>query len=472
MFTFPYFLSVLSAIRNLKPQRVFLHSAREPTVDMWLYNTWLEELRELYPFIKSVHNREACNGTNPDKGFITRTLQKHGGIYIDNSILILNLTMGEKDSPPGIFRVDKYSKGMAVLGITKHIRQKMEAAELRWPENHTVDRCPSTQEVNKYSELPVRVNCVQMTSEFTPSVLLDEERDSNFNALARQVFYGAKTIPKPVRHEDPVIPNIAHFVWLGGGEMDFLFYLSVLSLLHIVKVDAVNIHGDRPPAGELWRNISGDPRVQFVRHDRIKKAGKGMIPVKKIEHQADLLMHTLMYTQGGIFLEYDSLFIQSIPEDFYHYDAVASLDNYVFPMPPFPDVLSLGVSMHRPRSEFLEIYRKSEALAPWRDNDYVWNCNRVPYKIYERNPHVISINATLQVICYDLKCYPTWIPSYRRQQSIKLSKNPEEWVDRVLAFHWTAPNPKEFINMSQLHRMNSTFFGKLGQKVLQAANLW
>ena len=170
-----------------------------------------------------------------------------------------------------------------------------------------------------------------MTSEFTPSVLLDEERDSNFNKLARQVFYGAKMIPKLVRHEDPVIPNIAHFVWLGGGEMDFLFYLSVLSLLHIVKVDAVNIHGDMPPARELWRNVSGDPRGHYIYHDRLTRVGDNLV-VNVIQHQADPLKHDLMFSHGGIFVDCDAMFVQPIPDDFYHYDAVVSLGNYWVPI--------------------------------------------------------------------------------------------------------------------------------------------
>ena len=465
-FTFPHFLSLLSAIHNLQPQSVVIFLSREPTIDMWLYNTWLGELRELYPFIKSLHTGSCCDGNKPSLGFIMKTLQKYGGIYIDNAVLVLNMTLGTRMSPqPRVFRVDRYTGGIAILGIAKNSSLIANIAG-----EEAIGRCLSVKQVNENSTALDHVTCVQMTSEFTPSVLLDEERDNNFNKLARQVFYGAKTIPKPVRHEDPVIPNIAHFVWLGGGEMDFLFYLSVLSLLHIVKVDAVNIHGDRPPAGALWRNVSGDPRVHYVYHNRMTRFGTGPFE-NLIQHQADLVKHDLMYAYGGIFVDCDAMFIQPIPEDFYHYDAVVTLDNYVFPMPPFPDVLNLGVSMHKPRSKFLEIFKQADALT-WQDEDYVWNSNRVPYKIYERNPHLVKIDPTLQVICYDLKCYPTWVPSYRRQDSAKLANSSETWVNRVLSFHWTEPSPAEFVNASELHRRSSTFFGKLGQKVLQAAKLW
>ena len=55
-------------------------------------------------------------------------------------------------------------------------------------------------------------------------------------------------------------------IWIGGGRMDFLFYLSLLSKLFVLKVDVVYIHGDMPPKGEYWEKLKQNKRI----FDRIK----------------------------------------------------------------------------------------------------------------------------------------------------------------------------------------------------------
>jgi len=65
---------------------------------------------------------------------------------------------------------------------------------------------------------------------------------------------------------DELVPNIAHMIWIGGGPMDYLFYLSVLSLLYVAKVDTVYIHGDLEPPGENWKSIMSMEKTR----DRVK----------------------------------------------------------------------------------------------------------------------------------------------------------------------------------------------------------
>ena len=47
--------------------------------------------------------------------------------------------------------------------------------------------------------------------------------------------------------------------------MSFLFFVSVLSLLHVAKVDMVYVHGDGPLTGYYWDLlIDTGQNVQFV----------------------------------------------------------------------------------------------------------------------------------------------------------------------------------------------------------------
>ena len=90
--------------------------------------------------------------------------------------------------------------------------------------------------------------CINIKSRIFPKDIW--RRNDEFGRVTRNVFYGSlEIIPEAKPNYDTMISNIAHMVWLGGGEMDFLFFLSVLSLLHVVQVDTVCIQGDAPPSG-------------------------------------------------------------------------------------------------------------------------------------------------------------------------------------------------------------------------------
>ena len=57
------------------------------------------------------------------------------------------------------------------------------------------------------------------------------------------------------------------YAWpVAGGPMDYLFYLTVLSLLYVARVDTVYIHGDLEPAGQYWADIK---RLKQTR-DKVK----------------------------------------------------------------------------------------------------------------------------------------------------------------------------------------------------------
>ena len=51
-------------------------------------------------------------------------------------------------------------------------------------------------------------------------------------------------------------------VWLGGGQMNFLFFSSVV--IHVVKVETVYIHVDVPPIGPYCERVKNHPRLENV----------------------------------------------------------------------------------------------------------------------------------------------------------------------------------------------------------------
>ena len=54
--------------------------------------------------------------------------------------------------------------------------------------------------------------------------------------------------------------------------MDALFFLCVLSMLHVAKLDVVYVHGDMPPTGEYWDLlIDTSQNVQFVLRENARE---------------------------------------------------------------------------------------------------------------------------------------------------------------------------------------------------------
>ena len=76
-----------------------------------------------------------------------------------------------------------------------------------------------------------------------------------------------------------------------------------------------------------------------------------------------------------------------------------------------------------------------------------------------------------QVICYQYRCHPTYVPNYHNEANDHVSTNSiPNWREDVYAFHWTHPNPPEYANQTAL--MHSTgMFAEIGQYVLQKAGV-
>ena len=126
------------------------------------------------------------------------------------------------------------------------------------------------------------------------------ELNDGFGKLARRVFYGTEEILRPTQNFTELAPNIAHLVWIGGGPMDYLFYLCVLSLLYVVQVDTLYIHGDGPPSGQYWDSIRNHSRLKSIYRE------PGMVYGNRIgvkAHMSDVWRADFMVKYGGIYCD-------------------------------------------------------------------------------------------------------------------------------------------------------------------------
>ena len=110
----------------------------------------------------------------------------------------------------------------------------------------------------------------------------------------------------------------------------------------------------------------------------------------------------------------------------------------------------------------------------FRDGDWTWNGLRQPYRVLERHPDLAHVEPHLQVICFKLRCHPTWWPQYHDERfnhvSPPPSQTPLDWRTDTFAFHFTYPNPPEFRNPRALLSADG-MFAEMGRMVLEAADM-
>ena len=51
----------------------------------------------------------------------------------------------------------------------------------------------------------------------------------------------------------------------------------------------------------------------------------------------------------------------------------------------------------------------------------------MPYKLYEQYPELVKIEPRLQVICFNFKCHPTFLPGYHDEKINHLNGASFDW---------------------------------------------
>jgi hypothetical protein len=294
-FEFHHYLSVRSVIRHLRPDNIVFFYNSLPTVDKASYNTWHSELTDEYPFseltdeypffrLQQLNDKTepAClNETHQNTTFISWLLSTTGGMYIhENTVLAeypvelrfhdlviatntpinSDLTNGNGSTEFPALLASK--RGLDIVGW-QAMKSRLEDRSLR-------TRRFACSTIDGYVGAREKPLCLSIADKprLYPRDIWD--RADSFGQLTRTIFYGTPTILQPVPSFDELVPNVAHIVWLGGGAMDFLFYLCVASMVYVAEVDAVYIHGDGPPKGGYWDLIKDDPKVHLIYRDHPK----------------------------------------------------------------------------------------------------------------------------------------------------------------------------------------------------------
>lgn len=63
------------------------------------------------------------------------------------------------------------------------------------------------------------------------------------------------------------------------------------------------------------------------------------------------------------------------------------------------------------------------------DGDWYYNGLMMPYKLYEQYPELVKIERKLQVICYNFKCHPVFLPGYHDEKVHHLNGASFDWKE-------------------------------------------
>ncbi|KAH9499838.1 hypothetical protein Btru_076747 [Bulinus truncatus] len=464
-FTFVNFLAVLSSFKVFTPTLIYLHLKKEPELDPDGYFQFLPDLeRDLLPLIKvTLAQKEICSGDKEDKMLsFLKILGSNGGVVINGRTLLspskslkaffgnkISITSNEMDTEPLIVAVE------ANLSLSSVNKQSLSTFLQFHATKYFTCGTVLTQTSKQI--------CAYMLEELFPINIFNGT--SYFAHIARWVAYGTseKLVSKPLKTE--VVPNVVHYVWLGKRKLDFFSFLSIQSSLHVLNADVVYIHGDIKPYGDLWDQVRQNPRVKLIHRD-FPNAVYGE-PIKLFaSHASDYLRADILLRYGGVYADWDVIFLQEIPIDIRFHNTTANVD---WPETgAFPDVFNLGVLVSAPGAPYLRHFLESYRW--YLDRHWSYNAIHMPYKVFEKKPQTLNVDRHLQILCAVNKCHAPWLASYKQETTDHLNSAELNWKTDAFAIHWTHPDPEEFSSKDIL--VNSeTITAAIGKYVLKKAGI-
>lgn len=173
-----------------------------------------------------------------------------------------------------------------------------------------------------------------------------------------------------------MIPNILHFVGLGGVQFTFIHFLAIASAWSVNRPERMFFHYDTEPVGVWW-----DPIKPYLSLNRVA-APREIFgnPIKHYAHQADVIRLEMLMQHGGVYLDLDVICVNPFQP----------LLNEQFVMGIEPDRgLCNAVVLSAPQAEFAQVwYDRYKSF-----NGDCWNCHSVvlPCHLSKEHPSLIKV---------------------------------------------------------------------------------
>jgi len=265
---------------------------------------WLDELKHDYPWLYLYEiTGPLSQFCLPNAGnelrirTLAELLGEEGGIYVGSSTWILNFPSSFRSVDVDLGLDSDGMEGYMILraGVVSANTSVTDLLRKRGRRGRRRSTCARIHHIYHRPDLVNHTGaCVVVSGDgfkrFYPMDIW--EREDAFGRLARRIFYGTEAIRRPAPSSGDLVPNLAHMIWVGGGRMSYVFYLSILSLLYVAGMDVVYIHGNMPPTGPLWDEIKILPQTR----DRVKFITR-TLPLKVLAR-----VYRTLYFSIGLFV--------------------------------------------------------------------------------------------------------------------------------------------------------------------------
>ena len=475
-FLFHNYLAISTAVRKFNPEVVYFHAPSLPPTAPHAFE-WYEDMKRSVAFLELYETHKAtCNSFKlPYSDYLSSILK------------------------PGFHHVLVHQNAV----VNSRFRRCLSTTNLTVTfvgRNAAIDYLINVPfQWNYVSCIPVKFNTLSHSCHdfvrpsslcskdlvsddiclyFDSEIFLREIPSSSTSLAAyiRNLYYGNSNVISPIKNKVEVIPKIGHYVYLQmtGNEpteelLEYGFYMSILSLLTIVKVDCVYIHGNVKFYGIFWQRLMQLGYCVRWQHWPFP-ASVWQQQAKRVEHWADLIRAQVFVQYGGVHSDPDAFFYQPLPDDFWYYEAVIGLDAHVI-APGFKDTprelrsqVNLGICMSRPGSRFFTLYQKSQQQ--FYADLWTYNSGIKPLHIYERHPSLAHLDIKLMVICgMGFKCRPNWAST--EDEAMRLVNDPSLWFNEARVLHIVLPDVASFLLPGYLGDSEFLFFS-VSERILKA----
>ena len=320
----------------------------------------------------------------------------------------------------------------------------------------------------------ISVSCCLSDASLTLNYVLGRtfiQNEKEIVALRRLIYEKNGGHICPTYYDSDVIPRIAHYVVNSGiSHMDYAFYLSVLSVLHVVQVECVYFHGNVMPSGDFWNKLlKGGRCVRWINWPMTSEVWGHAI--RWSTQQDDILRTEILSRYGGLMLDRTVYFNKPLPEELWRFDTVLSSLAIVDESVPFnqQDDIVAHVYLSRPSAAFFQRFmdRQKRCYEPGTGGLYsadTYSSNAQMSNVYRRNPTLAYVMPNLMTYCEQLNgCLISRSDlSDGDGDGERRSKyKPDCLMNDVFAFHFAEKAlPPEFANPSTMMKASPLAFGR------------
>ena len=211
-----------------------------------------------------------------------------------------------------------------------------------------------------------------------------------------------------------MIPNIFHFVFgmkpdFGGKPFNIVHYLAVKSAAELNRPDKMILHYQYEPTGEWFEKA----RPFLTLNKVVAPVEIHGNPLLHVAHQADIIRLQVLFEQGGIYIDLDTISKRSLeslrkfqfviakeyqPPVYYTYwDRVKTMIRLLRPAALYEQKQVFGlcnaVMLSEPGNKFLSLWLDSYKNFRSKGKDEYWveHSVKVPFELSKQYPDLLTI---------------------------------------------------------------------------------